>query len=326
MGVVLNCIGLAGSLALSFISSGMEIALYRVSRVRMRIRADAPGDASGGRAKQVLAVLERLDAMVTAILINNNIAAYAGSYFLAVQLVAWNAPHAELLTTVVITPVFFVLTESLPKQLAYNKADRFGLELVRAFVVFRTLLSPMVWVLNRASRALRLFLGTRGGTNLSQSQRTLLMEHLNAGVADRVLSAEQNSMALRIMQLESLGAGDAMIPLRKLLLLPSNVTRDRAVRTMSRMRKRMALLCDGAGRPTGFVATMTDLLMKEGAGGDPAMRVAVRLESIRAEASIPEALNLFRTKHSRAALVVRGSRVEGIITTHTVLERIAGIS
>ncbi len=319
--VTLNCLGLIAALALSFASSGMETALYRVSRVRMRVRADG-GD---GRAKAVLAVLDRLDAMVTAILINNNIAAYTGSFFLATQLAAWRTPHAELITTAIITPVFFVLTESLPKQLAYNRADRFSLELVRVFAALRTLLSPLVWVLNRASLLLQRLLGTGGGTDLSQSQRTLLAEHLNAGVADRVLSEEQSGMAVRIMQLEGLSAGDAMIPLRQLLLIPASATRETAVREMAKRRERMALFRDAQGRLTGYAVTMTDLMMKAGEGAGPADAVAVRLESIRADAPIPEALNLFRTRHSRVALVMRGSRPEGIVTTRTVLERIAGI-
>ena len=322
MGLLLNLLGLVASLVLSFISSGMETALYRVSRVRMRIRADG----GGRRARLVLSVLGRLDAMVTAILINNNIAAYAGTYFLTIQLAAWAVPHSELVTTAVITPLFFVLTESLPKQLAYNKADRFSLELIRAFAVFRTLLAPMVFVLNKASLALQHLLGTRGETNLSQSQRTLLMEHLNAGVADKVLSEEQNGMAVRIMQLEGISAGDAMIPLRKLLLLSSGVSRDKAVREMSRRRESMALLIDGAGRPTGEAVSMTELLMREGQGSDPVAGIAVRLERIRTGAPIPEALNLFRTRHARVALVALGNRPEGIITTQTVLDRIAGLS
>ncbi len=322
MDVVLNCLGLLAALALSFASSGMETALYRVSRVRMRVRADRGERA----ARIVLSVLARLDAMVTTILINNNIAAYAGSFFLASQLALWRTPHAELITTAVVTPVFFVLTESLPKQLAYNRADRFSLELVRVFTAFRTLLSPAVWALNRASAALRAVLGTRGERTLGQSQRTLLMEHLNAGVADRVLSEEQNGMAMRIMQMEGLSAGDAMIPLRDLLLLPSSATRGRAVREMSRRRERLALLLDAKGRPTGHAVTLTALTLLEGGSGGAVGDAAARLESIRAEAPIPEVLNLFRLRHARLAIVTRGNRAEGVITTRTVLERIAGIS
>lgn len=319
---VLNILGLAASLLLSFISSGMETALYRVSRVRMRIRSER----KEARASLVLRVLDRLDAMVTTILIDNNIAAYAGTYFFAAQLAVWNVRHAELITTAVVTPLFFVLTESLPKQLAYNKADAFSMALVRVFLVFRAVLSPMVWILNHASILLQKVLGTRGETNLSQSQRTMLMEHLSAGVAEKVLSEEQNRMAVRIMQLEGISAGDSMIPLRKLFLLPETADRGRAVREMTRRRVQLALLIDGVGRPTGSVVTLTDLLMQPGDEKEPVAKNMEKLERIRAGEAIPEVLNLFRQRHARMALVVKGNRVDGLITTQSVLDRIAGIS
>ncbi len=72
---------------------------------------------------------------------------------------------------------------------------------------------------------------------------------------------------------------------------------------------------------------MTDIVLRGGEGKDNALArdISVKLESIRAGAPIPEVLNLFRTRHARLALVARGNRAEGIITTTTVLERIAGL-
>ena len=322
MTTLLHLAGLIASLALSFISSGMETALYRVSRVRMRIRSEQ-GEA---RADLVLGVLRRMDAMVTTLLIDNNIAAYTGTYFLSTQLASWAVPHVELVTTAVITPIFFVLTESLPKQLSYNKADHWTLELVRVFSVFKTVLTPMVVVLNFLSTLLRRLLGSRGAAGLSQSQRTLLLEHLNAGVAEQVLTAEQNRMAVRIMELESISAGDSMVPLRKLPLLTATATRKRAIAEISRHKAQLALLIDAQGRPTGQLITMNALIMIPGTREDPIESVAERPEKIRAAVAIPEVLNLFRTRHARHALVMDRNRVVGLITTQSVLDRIAGIS
>ncbi len=316
--LILNSLGLVSSLLLSFISSGMETALYRVSRVRMRIRSDR-GEA---RAGMVLSVLERLDAMVTAILINNNMAAYAGTYFLTLQLALWNAPHPEIIATAIITPLFFVLTESLPKQLAYTHADTFSLELVRVFAALRNILSPAVRLLNATSALLRRAIGSTGETTLSQSQRAMLLEHLNAGVAENILTEEQNRMAVRIMHLEGISAGDSMIPLSRLLLLPSSATG--ALSAMARRGAQTALLTDSDGGPTNRMLTASALLMRPGEPDGRIEDVAEPLERIRAGAAIPEALNLFRKRHARNALVVQGSRVIGLITTRSVLDRIAG--
>ncbi len=319
--MLLHALGLLSSLLLSFVSSGMETALYRASRVRMRIRADN-GD---GRAGMTLGVADRLDSMVTTILINNNIAAYAGTYFLAHQLTDWSVPHAELVTTAIITPLFFLLTESLPKQIAFNRADAFCLANIRVFAALETLFSPAVRLLNRTSAALRRLLGSEQEATLAQSQRTLLLEHLNAGVAENVLTEQQNRMAVRIMQLEGIGAEDCMIPLRNLTLLPLRASRERALADMTRRGARLALLVDGAGRPTGRAVTTTALLMRPGKRGDTVEDIAETLERIRAGVAIPEALGVFRRRHARRALVVRGSRVLGLITTESVLNRVAGM-
>ena len=320
MYLALYLLGLLAALLLSFISSGMETALYRVSRVRMRIRADK----GEGRAKAVFRVLGDLDAMVTTILIDNNIAAYVGTYFLTMQLVAWRVPHSELVTTAVITPLFFVFTESLPKQLAYNNADFLATALIRTFSMFRLVLSPMVWILNRTSTALRRLFGSRGEAHLSQSQRTMLLEYLSAGVAENVLSAEQNRMAARIMQLEGINAGDSMVPLRGLVLLPASADRARAAKEMTRRRALLALIVDASGKPDGRAVSMNALVMSAGAPSDPIEAVAAHVERIQANKAIPEVLNLFRTRHARHALVMDRGRIIGLITTRTVLDRIAG--
>ncbi len=314
-------LGIVASLVLSFVSSGMETALYRVSRVRMRIREEQ----GEWRARWVNRVLERMDSMVTTILIDNNIAAYAGTYFLSIMLATWRVANPEIITTAVITPLFFVLTESLPKQLAYSHADYWTTELIRVFTVFRWILRPMVWVLNKASSLLRRLLGAPGDAPISHSQRTLLLEHLNAGVADNVLSAEQNRMAVRIMELEGISAGDAMVPLADLVLVSERSTRGRAVARMARSRATMALLIDPAGRPTGRAVTMNALIMNRGGRDDSIADLAETLAWIRSETAIPDVLNLFRTRHTRLATVFERNRVVGVITSQSVLDRIAGV-
>ena len=121
--------GIFAAMLLIFAASAMETAVYRVSRVRLRIRAES----GEGRAWAVIAVMDDINAMVTAILVNNNIASYIGAYLLTGQLALFGVPHAELAATLLITPVFFVFAESFPKQLAYVHPDRLALDMVGFF-------------------------------------------------------------------------------------------------------------------------------------------------------------------------------------------------
>ncbi|MCL1999894.1 MAG: CNNM domain-containing protein [Planctomycetes bacterium] len=320
MYAVLHMIGLLASLVLSGISAGMETALYRVSRVRLRVLSDR----GSKRAPVVLRMLDNLEAMIATILINSNIAAYAGAYFLTVQFFLWGVPRAELVAAAVAAPLYFVLTESLPKQIAYNHADRAVLALARAFSVCRRILSPLLRIINLASTVLRRFFGFRGEARLGQSRRAMFLEYLSAGVAEKLLSEEQRGMAARIMDFEGMAVGDSMIPLKKLARVPETASRERATIEMARRRARFVLLTDAAGQPTGFAVTMNSLILTPGRPEDPVRASADRLEQIEAGATLPEALGLFRRRHARHALVTRQNRAVGLITTRSVLDRIAG--
>lgn len=322
MTLLLRAVGLLSALFLSFVSSGMETSVYRVSRVRMRIMAEQ----GSSRARLVLRILDNIDAMVTTILIDNNIAAYVATYLVAIQLAAWGAPHPELITTVVVTPVFFVFTESLPKQLAFSKANTWALALGRAFRVLQLALAPAVWLLNRASALLRRLLRAQGDAPLAASQRDILLEHFSAGVAEEVLTEDQNRMAKRVMEMESISSADVMIPLAKLVLLPANAPRKRAAGEMSRRKAKFALLTDAQNRPNGAVTTLNALVMTPGNPDDPVGRVAEKLEYVRNDVSVSEVLKLFRRRHTRLALVVSRGRVAGLITSMSLLDRIAGLS
>ncbi|MDR1535412.1 MAG: CNNM domain-containing protein [Planctomycetota bacterium] len=321
MSPILRLIGVLGTGLLIFFASAMETALYRVSRARLRLRAEK-GDS---RARALLRVLDGVNDMVTVILVNNNLASYLGAYLLTVQLAHWAVPQAELTATLILTPAFFVFAESLPKQLAYNHADRLAGELVRIFRSLEILFFPLVKTLNLLSEGLRRLCGSPGRTDLSPSRRALLLEHLDAGVADNILSGEQNRMAGRIIRLEGISAGDCMIPLRRLCLIPAGASRSQALAALARSRELPALLVDPGGRPTGRAVSLKDLILTPGGPDEPVLPAARQLERLRSGQPVPEALRLFHSRRIQLALVMENNRPAGLITDRGILGRIAGI-
>ncbi|MDR1612838.1 MAG: CNNM domain-containing protein [Planctomycetota bacterium] len=320
MNEFLNLLGFFVALLWSFFSSGSETALYRTSRVRMRLRLDRGSAAAG----MVNAMLDRLGGMVTAILISNNIANYLGAYFLTVQLMALRAPQYELLTTLVVTPVFFVLGESLPKQLAYNHADAWSLAVIRALSAMRAALAPAICALNAVSAALRLLLRIKGGSDLSESRRSRLLEHLEAGVAEKILTAEQNSMARRIIEIEGLTASALMVPTWRIPILPERATRARAAAAITARKASFALLADSSGRTTDRAVTINLLIQIKGRPADPVRDIAPALGKLSAGTTLPEILAWLRRGHAQRAAVEDHGRIIGVITTGSILDRIAG--
>lgn len=321
MAFLVHFIGFLLSLLLSAFSSGTETGLYRTSRVRMRALKDK-GDR---RAGLVLKLLDRLDSLVTTILITNNIANYAGTYFLATQLMAWRVPSPEVATTLILTPIFFILGESLPKQMAYNHANELTHFTAPVVEAVRLLFAPAVWIINTVSAALRRLIGVKGNVEIAASERAKLIEYFEAGVADKVITEEQNRMARRIMELESISASDVMIPNGKLLLLQERISRAKAVSRMAESDAELVLLTDGAGRPTGKIVTLNILIRNPGNPGEPAANLAANLGRIKSGSSLPEVLLWLKREHAQRAAVTSRGRIIGVITTKSILDKIAGM-
>ena len=318
---LVHALGFIASVLLCAFSAGVETCIYRVSRVRMRIRRDQ-GDR---RASQALRLLDHTDGMVTTLLIGNNIANYVGTYFLIMPLMRWGVPRAELVTALILAPIFFILGESIPKQVAYNYADEIIHALAPAIEMSRLALSPVVWIVNAASTVVRRLLGIKGNVELAPTQRARLVEYFEAGVAEKILTDDQNRMARRIMELERNTAADVMIPNSRLLVLPERTSRAKAVEQLAAAKADLAMLADGAGRATGKVVNLGILVRNPGNPEDPVGDLSVELGRIKSGASLAEVLGWLRREHAQRAAVAARGRIIGVITSKSILARIAGI-
>ncbi len=320
MTVLMPLLGFCASLLLSAFSSGAETGLYRTSRIRMRVFRDQ-GDKNAGL---VLKLLKKIDSLVTAILITNNIASYAGTYFLTMQLIRWHLPQAELLATLILSPTFFILGESLPKQLAYNHATELTLKIAPILAALRLVFAPAVWILNTGAAAFRSLLGIRGSVNIASSERAKLMEYFEAGVAENIITADQNSMAKRIMDLESINAADIMIPIAKLLRMPERTSRAKAVAKIASAHAELAMLTDGAGRATGKIVTLSILIRKPGRPEEAVVAQALELGRIKSGASLNTVMLWLKNNHAQRVAVTERGRITGVITAKSILDRISG--
>lgn len=319
MTVLLNMLGLLSSLILSAFSSGTETGLYRVSRVRMRLLQDK-GDKKAGL---LLFLLDKMDTMVTTILVSNNIANYAGTYFLTVQLLHWGVPRSDVVATLILTPVFFVFGESLPKQIAYNHANGIAHACAGAINTVRLVLSPAVWLLNRTSAGLRNLFGIKGDIEMAPSRRARLMEYFDAGVAEKIITEDQNKMARQIMALESMNAAAFMIPAARALLLPERASRARAMENMAGTEADLIMLTSGSGRLTGRMITRNILIRNPGRPEEPLAGLAMELGRIKSGASLPEVLLWLKREHAQRVAVTERGRIIGVITTKSILDCIA---
>lgn len=132
-------------LFLSFMLSGMECALFTVSRVRAR-HAAGEGDKSARRLDALLEYRNNLLHTITAINHFTTLVAFAiATYFLLQWIGPWGWPVALLLGL----PVFIMGLELVPKILFQRYPFRLLCRLATPLTLLHNLTKPWLWVVDR---------------------------------------------------------------------------------------------------------------------------------------------------------------------------------
>lgn len=110
-------LGLILAVLASALFSGLETGLYTTSRLRLYLDAQA-GVKAARAARRLLADMPTL---LTVLLVANNLANWAASFLTQVALVRWDVRSPELVGTLVVSALLFVVAESAPKN-AFRRA------------------------------------------------------------------------------------------------------------------------------------------------------------------------------------------------------------
>ncbi|MBL4698690.1 MAG: DUF21 domain-containing protein, partial [Phycisphaerales bacterium] len=147
-------IGIGGSA----ICSGLEVGLYTVNRVLVRVHA-ASHDR-GKRARMLESQIEDVTPTLTALLVWNNIFNYAGTLAITTLIATLGLADIEmiLIQIVVLTPVLLIFAESTPKEIFRSNADtlmeRFALVIwfLRGALTWVPVVPVILWIAVWASK------------------------------------------------------------------------------------------------------------------------------------------------------------------------------
>lgn len=240
-------------ITLSAFFSGSETGLYRVPRMRLVL------DAMSGKtvSKGLLWLANHPPLFVATVLVGNNIANYLSS-FAVVMLVPFllSNDHSmvELLGTVVVTPVVFVLGELLPKSLFFNAPYRLlgygGPFLVIATIVF----FPISIVLVALNRVLSSFTGGRPLQSRQSMARSELQQLLRHGQKIGLLKESQQRTAQNMWLVGEKPAIAFAVAPDRLARVRQDAQPDEAI-TAARRQGHPLILVEhpGSGKTLGYV-------------------------------------------------------------------------
>jgi len=143
-------------LVLSAFFSGSETGFYRVTRVRL-VLDGRDGDFI---SRRLLWLTNNPSVFVATTLVGNNLANYLTSFaiVLASQMM-YPAQNAEVVVSLLFTPIVFVFGELLPKSMFNDSPNRLVRNIGPLFLVFVVLFAPVASVLWCFARLLQIMVG-----------------------------------------------------------------------------------------------------------------------------------------------------------------------
>jgi len=306
-------------LAASFLYSGAEIGFYSLSRVRVELEA-----GEGRRAvRRVSRLLRDEPALLITLLIGNNIALELATLqgdrlFEGAGFEPWQ--HA-LIVTAVLTPVFFLLGEALPKDLFRRRPHAMVYPSSLVVWVSRWAFWPLERLLRGVSAGVARLLGLRGGDLPSLGERERLAGFLSEGRRLGALHERAEALALNALKLRTIPISQAMVPWVDVQVLrrgEGNAALFESVRESKRTRLPVV---DEKGRFEGYVHQLE--VLAAGPEGEVLGRLRA-LPVMSADTPVDRALSQLRAGGRRAAVVGTAEAPLGLVTLKDLVEEISG--
>ena len=317
--VLLVLVGIGGSA----MCSGLEVGLYSVNRVLVRVRSVSP---KGIRARQLQKLLDQPVPSLTALLVWNNIFNYAGTLALTTLVASLGLSDTQmiLMQIVVLTPLLLVFAESAPKEVFRSNADVLMAQFAPVLIFLRRLVTvvPIVpilgWIANLASRLVGVGkLGSLGDA------RERVAELLKFGSG--TMSEAQVTLIDRALQLEHTRVSNELIPIRRVNALRSGWTIARArIYVRNHPFSRFPVL-DPKGQFMGVVHAIDLYVRAEASDDQQLLGALVDTPIVLAPTdTIEQALRILSRSNAHMGIVRDRGRDLGIVTRKDLVEPLIG--
>lgn len=314
------CLAVAGVLGCGLFA-GLETGVYSLNRVRLYVLAHVPRS----RAGQLALLIAQPAGLLASLLIATNVATNVATGAVAVimherGLSEWQVVAFDVL---IMTPVFFIFAETLPKDLFAAHADhlvyRFAglLRLLTGFFRAIGLLSLITGMSHLVVRCL-------GGPRDLQpfGPRHLVGSLMKEGVGRGLLSDDQSAMVERVLALGGHRVGQVMRPWRRVKSIGVDDPASRLWVLADQSSYSRFPVVDQAGRVVGVV-DVNDALVHDPSECPPPSALMAPTRTLDADTPLRAALSALQTGLP-FAVVERGGRPIGFVTLKDLIETITG--
>ncbi len=316
---LLMLVGFAGSA----LYSGMETGAYSLNRIRLHVLTQHGVHS----ARTLDYLLARPTTLLTTLLIGNNITNYLGAAALGVILETMSFGEWEviLLNALIVTPILFVVGETLPKDLFAVHCDRLMYKLAPVLNFSRLLFTytGFVPLISLFSGAAMKAIGQdpRSPAFHPRRQVSLLVRE---GVGYGLLSHEQSVLASRVLKLSDQTVQDKMLPWTSVERLRMQDDPEAIWHMAQRITHSHVPVLERSGEVAG-VLRINDALIYGKDNCPPIKELIKPAHTVSQDLPIRDALSDIK-RHTAGLAIVMGKADQpiGIVTIKDLIESITG--
>ena len=316
---LLMCAGFAGSA----LYSGMETGTYSLNRIRLHVLKHENNHA----AITLHRLLEQPAALLTTLLIGNNITNYLGTAAMGVILASMQLGDWEeiLLNALIVTPVLLIVGETLPKDLFAAHCDKLMYRLTPVLSFSRRLFTytGLVPLISLFSMTLMRIIGQSGRTTVFHPRRQVGLL-VREGVGYGILSNEQSAMIDRVLDMSDRTVRDEMTLWANVQRLRESDHYDMIRLIAKRMTHAHVPVLDAGGHVVGLLR-LNDALIHDPDTCPPLRQMLEPAPTVPQEMPVSEALARIKQNAAGLAIVTgKAGQPVGVVTVKDLIEPITG--
>lgn len=315
-------------MVMSFLFSGCETGVYRLSRFRLRLGLEQKQRSY----QRLFQLVQDGQNVILSVLLGNNLVNYLMTVLFTyiVFSATQSEATAEFYSSLILTPTVFIFCEMMPKSIFYHKSDSimpplsWFLKAVYSFFMRSGLLQLFKFVFDAINRVL---VDRRNTVQaVDTTQRLQVFQILHETQEEGLLSDVQKDMIHRLIHIPDISVGSVMVPIEQFGRVPLNANRQDLFALLQRSRSARYLVYDTTpDHITGYIS-LPQVLGK--AEFSSLAEFVADLPCIDHNASVIEAISLLRKERAPIALVTETVKEKtqpiGVITTTDLLEELIG--
>jgi len=308
---------------LSFFFSASETAIIGLSKIRLRHMLQQ----GIKRAKSIQRLVNKLDKVIAAILIGNNlvniaISAIVTSIFVQIYGYRWGVVASTFTTTLIL----LIFCEVTPKILSAKHTSRMALFTAPLMEVVLVILRPLIiFFIGISNFILKVFgIGPVKRSPLITEEE--LKTIIEMGQEEGVLSEEERKMLHRILEFGDTKLSDVMVPKDKIIAVDINTNSDDLLDTfVEEGHARLPVYSASKDNIVGVVYARDLLYILREKGlfllQDLLHEPCLVFGSMR----VNELLKRFQTENIQIAIIVdKNKQAVGLVTLEDLIEEIVG--